>query len=302
MSFKSNLKTVPGICTILLLPVFVVLAWGAPQDAVAKLEKLLEKAESKPLIAHLLNLSRQQPVAIAADKLITALEKALDNDDTRVRRMACNVMRKLQSDKVIPALVRALKDRKVDIRGLAVEILVELGTDRSIDALAGVMADPRSIDRELMIKGMVRGKAPRIGVRLREFLYDQNPKIRYFAMDYLAKTAAPETVEVFAGVLQHRDIEMRLKAVKALGKVNSQRAAELLAGVMIEDKVGRIRWAAAQGLAPKKELLETGASGVIPALSEALRDEYPRVSDAAARILTQLGAPEAKKALEERYK
>ncbi|MEK9150023.1 MAG: HEAT repeat domain-containing protein, partial [Candidatus Desantisbacteria bacterium] len=141
---------------------------------------------------------------------IPTLKKALEDNDTYVRRNAAVALGRIGHTSAIPALIEALEDEKLDVRRAAVEALGAIGHESAILVLIGALEiDPDWHVRQAAVEALGKiGHASAIPT-LKKALEDNDPYVRQ---------AAAEAMEQFLGqaIVQLQRIEPRFNPFQHL--------------------------------------------------------------------------------------
>ena len=146
---------------------------------------------------------------------IGPLTDMLDSSDANVRWWAARALAEVGDDGAVPPLVTTLTDPDPDVRACAALALGRIGDGNA---------------------------APALALRLGE----ESAFVAGIAADALAMIGEP-AVEALAEILLDQDPHARLLAVKALGRIRSQRAISPLFSVL-EDPSYLVRYYAQEGL------------------------------------------------------
>jgi len=132
---------------------------------------------------------------------------------------------------------------------------------------------------EADIGSMKESKDTRGLIRL---LSHPDPGVQWRAAGALGSLGG-QACDDLVGELGHHDTRVRLGIIEALGDIGDPRAAPALDGILSGDPAAEIRWAAALALG------NTGGTGAIPSLAQALGDPDKYVRFGAATALGRLG-------------
>jgi len=152
----------------------------------------------------------------------------------------------------VPVLIDALSDEELRIRLHIVDLLRDFGDPDSVVALAGALRDPEW-------------------------------RVRWKAADALGRVGSAAAVPDLVDMLTDSAKDVQIAAAWALGKIKHESAIPALVK-LLRDREWRVRWAAAESLWGLGEI-------AIPALLETLRDPDDYVRRAATRALTEIGEP-----------
>jgi HEAT repeat protein len=198
------------------------------------------------------------PRAVPAE-LITALLKAVDDDNAKVRLEAIYTLGAIARPPVaqvhVPGLVSALDHYDPPIRAAAAKVIGRLKVEGLVDALVKAVNDSQDPVRFAAMRALGQVRAATAVTALTEQLeYYERGEGAWSALDALAHIAHPSSVAVFQARLTDRD--------------------------------PFIRRAALEGLARTKD------ASSVPAIERAGTDRSPMVRAAAAFALQMLGRAE----------
>ncbi len=256
--------------------------WVARKGAANVLGMLGRRAtESAPALLEALKDERREVRAAAAralggigappDEAVPALVHALEDEFPSVRRRAAEALGKLgtPSRPAAPALIRASKDKHADVRGIAVWALGSICPKASdaVSAFIHALSDKDANVRIAAARALARSgpAAKQAAGKLIEALRDSNRSVRFLALAALGRVsgdpkgtmqASPALIRALILALKNEEGNMRSSVARALGKI------------------------------------EPGAKEAIPALTEALKDQYGPVRTRAAESLVKLGLPD----------
>jgi HEAT repeat protein len=205
---------------------------------------------------------------------VRVLIEALEDSDLKVRLTAIEALRKMEilSSQAAPALTGLLDHPDPRLNSAAAMALTEVSaTARPLVAIlsSGRRADPLWKDNE------VRHYA----VAALNRLLEHNRALQWTEESHAA-------VALLAEAATDEDADLRLSAVKALGKIRGVLPAILPAlCAALGDSDKDVRWAAAAALGDHGD----GAHPAVPALCPALADSYLQVRVAAAGSLGKIG-------------
>ena len=150
--------------------------------------------------------------SIGTPEAITELEKALGNVDilTKVQPEDASVQAEDASDKIgipgtIPELERAVEDKDINVRRLAVEALGEIGGPEAIPALLKGLGDGDMLVRRIVERALESIATPRAISALEKALKDKNELVRKMAANALAKNGG---IDVLEHILRIREINV----------------------------------------------------------------------------------------------
>jgi len=238
----------------------------------------------------------------ALDPLVERLEDAR----SEVRQSAARALGDLGDRRALQPLVRALAGRDPEVRSAAAEALGMLGAEDAVEPLAAAARDPNEPLQLAAIEALRRIGGLRAGSRIRAALEAGRKTVREAAAAALASMSfdsasaesrasaavlrgefdaalreGPASVEALISALGSRDPGHRLKAVRALQTLRSERALHALL-VAMDDYDRPVQEAAAAALA------DLGALA-IPALLDSLKSDHLSVRSLAAAALRGIG-------------
>ena len=111
-----------------------------------------------------------------------------------------------------------------------------------------IQVEPDPLVRQAVGTSISEYKTPMALQVLQAGLNDENPSVRISCCRALAKRADPTSVQPLSGALkQDKDIDVRMAAAEALGKINSPEAIKAL-GVALDDRDPALQYAGVQSL------------------------------------------------------
>ncbi|GAB4208399.1 MAG: hypothetical protein Fur006_67210 [Coleofasciculaceae cyanobacterium] len=250
---------------------------------------------------------------------IPELVKALNDEDSDVRRSAADALGKIGSEAAIRALVAALKDENSDVRWSAVSTLGNIGSETAILELVKALQHENSDVRlnaatELLgIDNTVAVNASNMYFENREIdssLSDEedahleatHQEINQAQLDVFwdfAYTSEIEgddaAVDSLIKALQSQDLYIRYAALAKLGTINNEKAVNTII-IALQDEISSIRIQAVYALS------KNGSDTAVPQLITALNDEVSEVRSSAAYALGKIASPELLPSLFEHLK
>lgn len=191
--------------------------------------------------------------------LVPLLRERTSDDDPVERGAACDVLSGLGAGESAPDLERMIEDEDREVRLTAARGLARLGTDEAAWALVRALRDdllpPERILEQL-------GQPYAAEVLFQALHLEQLEAVRPDIAEALGLAGDTRCIYAIAGIVRFGDIDERIKACRALGRI--------------------------------------GRPEVVPILLEALADSSEIVRSQAARALRRIGAPIAVPALEAR--
>jgi len=235
-----------------------------------------------------------------ATTVVPALIKALEDDDSEVRKRAAWAIGQIGpgAKDAVPALIEAFRDENTVVRWNAVEALKHIGAEAVptlIETLKGDNATVRWYTVEALEQ--IGPGAKDAVVTLMEALNNRNEdeRVRFSAVRALGKIGpgAKDAVVTLIDALNNRngDERVRWSAGWALGQIgpDARDAVPSLIEAFSDEGKCNYRWTITEAL---------GKIGLdaVPALIEALKDDGERVRWNAAEALGYVG-PDAKEAV-----
>ncbi|MCL7451442.1 MAG: DUF123 domain-containing protein [Anaerolineae bacterium] len=179
------------------------------------------------------------------NKELVELLEILDTADDERREAAALALRRFGQE-AVPPLVEMLSGGNANTRWWAARALAEIGGEAAVSALVGVLGDPEPDVRACTALALGRLRAGEAAPALATLLGDESAFVASIAADALSMIGEP-AVQVLAGRLEAEDPHTRLLAVRALGRIKSQRAIGPLFGVL-EDPSYLVRYYAQEAL------------------------------------------------------
>ena len=226
----------------------------------------------------------------SAPKVVEALLKLLDDEETNVRGSAASALGWLEQAEpnVVEALLKLLDDEEANVRGSAASALgwLEQAEPSVVEALLGLLDDDEAEVRGSATFALGRlGQAkPNVVEALLELLDDKEANVRRSAASALGwlEQAEPSVVEALLGLLDDKEANVRGSATFALGRLGQAKpnVVEALLG-LLDDEDENVRWRAASALGQ----LGQAEPSVVEALLELLDDKEANVRRSAASAL-----------------
>ena len=220
---------------------------------------------------------------------------ALQDNKASTRRLAVEMLTKMNANSSIPALVKTLDDSDAEVRLTAVRALSNLGADDAAGSVVRLLSDPDATVRagalEALTKLQISATASLLA-SLGDLAHDPDRNVRAHAAVALAKldgarSAMPELVTL----LGDDTAEGRLVALSALGQIailfsDRAKGSAFEINPIIQatgDQIGVVRRAACQTLG------QIGSEAAIEPLIGCLSDPDSTVRTAAAESLRRFG-------------
>jgi HEAT repeat protein len=227
----------------------------------------------------------------SVDRLISALK---DKDET-TRARAADALRALGKDAApaVPALTEALKDGSAIVRKAAIEALGSIGpkAQAAIPALMNALEDPDEEVRGYVPLALADICGEKIQA-LTDALGKDSPYLRRLgaitALGIIGPKASAAVPQI-ATAFREPDKEIRMRAIKALGDIEDEKAIPFLVDVLRKDPDLDCRIKVAGYLS----VFRQKAKPAIPALIEAMKtdgDQYLGLQIAACGTLITIGS------------
>jgi HEAT repeat protein/nucleoside phosphorylase len=223
---------------------------------------------------------------LGSEAAIAGLLEALEDQDTNVRREAATALGQLNSEAVIPGLLKALEHSNSDIRWCATEGLKQLGSENAVSHLLRVLQDENADVRCKAAEALGQLGSQEAIPGLLSALRDHYQRVRSKAAEALGQLGSQEAIPHLLKALEDKDAKVRWKAATALGQLHSEAAIPGLLRAL-EDEDQNVRWRAAEALGQLR------SEAAIPGLLKALEHVNSSVSKNAATALAQLGSKAA---------
>jgi hypothetical protein len=229
--------------------------------------------------------SRERLVAlVVAQGTVARMRQRTHQPGAVGRAHAAELLGLLRRPEALDDLVRLLRDRDPEVRLVAARALGELGDPVAAPALLGTLVSVRPVPLRVVARSLAR-LGPRIGTTLVEGLRSPDAIVRSVCAEIsglLGVTAAQSALLTVAQ--QDGDEDVRIRAVRALGRVGLPSALPVLVRATDSDQPSPLRAVAAGALG------ELGGTGPVEFLEVLLGDPDHRVSTNAGRAMTRIGA------------
>ncbi len=249
--------------------------------------------------AHALGLLKD---ARALDALVGKLQDAR----SEVRRSAARALGELGDRRALQPLIKVLGGRDPEVRSAAAEALGTLGAEDAVDPLAAAARDPNEPLQLAAIEALQKIGGLPAGGRIRAVMEGSKKAVREAAAAALSSMSfdtnvpedraaaavlrgdfdaalreGPASAEALVSALGSRDPGHRLKAVRALQTLRSERALQALL-TALDDNDRTVQEAASVALT------DLGSTAV-PGLLDSLKSEHLSVRSLAALALRGIG-------------
>jgi len=203
------------------------------------------------------------------------------------RARAAAVLGQIGGSAAIAPLADRLTDRDPEVRLVVARALGELGHRDVVPHLLGSLAGRRALPATTVTMWLA-AVGPTAIEPLRRALTHRQPVVRATAIELLGRFEALGATTDLLGVLaDDREIELRARAARALGRIGTPRAVPALRGYLARRdgavSAVELRRAAVAALG---DIADPGTAGVLAA---ALADPDHKTARGAARALTGLG-------------
>ena len=155
------------------------------------------------------------------DTSIQEFIKALQHEDSDVRRSAAEALGKIKSSHAVPALIKVLTDEESDVRKSAVEALGKIGSERAVNALIYVLDDDDSDNRRIAAEVLGKIGNETAVKDLITALDDEDLDVRKTAAKALGEIGNETAVNALIDILDDDDSDVSSTAVQALGKMDT---------------------------------------------------------------------------------
>lgn len=306
-----------------LLLRFTVLEALAQIGRTVELQRLLPLWDEKLLRKGLCDCLGKVGDAAAADLLLTGLTDpmrnvreasalALERLCSRFEEELAERMRGLRGSEDVTILAGMLDSGNETLRQTAVRLLGRIGDPRYARRLLELF-DEEDLRQDAAAALIASGRAA--ACSLLDFWGDAEPRTRTYLAYVFAEAGCDDAVPTLNAALSSRDTELRIVALKALGKLGRESEIETVAAALDDEE--DVRLAATQALialgqrfprvttyllraqtgsaspqvrsAAVDVIGHIGDESAAPILSLAIRDESPQVRRAAFRALERIG-------------
>jgi HEAT repeat protein/predicted MPP superfamily phosphohydrolase len=227
---------------------------------------------------------------IVSDATIEDLVKTLNYKGSYARWSAAYTLGKIGSHATIKELVKALNDKDSYVRMRAADALGEIGSDVAIEELVKALKDENSDVHTSAAYALGKIGSHATIEELVKALNDKNSSIRTSAAYALGKIGSHATIEELVKALNDEDSSGRVRVAEPLGKIGSHATIEELVKAL-NDKDSSIRMRAAEALE------KVGSDVAIKELVNALNHQDYSVRSRAANALRKIGSDVAIKEL-----
>ncbi len=204
----------------------------------------LVRVASLPGEAWFASLLGAERVAVASDEMDELLEILVSADEDSREEAALALGR--YGAAAAKRLAALLASGEVDARWWATRALAEVGGGDGVPALVTALSDPDADVRACAALALGRSGDGAVAPELADRLADESAFVASIAADALSMLGDP-AVEALAGRLADERPHTRLLAVRALGRIGSERAIGPLFGVL-EDPSYLVRYYAQEAL------------------------------------------------------
>jgi HEAT repeat protein len=182
-----------------------------------------------------------------------------------------------------PDLERLLGDRDPDVRRVAAAALGQLGDPRSTSPLLRTLAARRSVPASV-VASAVADLGHWAHAALFSAIGDESPMVRAVAIEICGLAGAVPAAPVLRAALRHdSQVEVRVRAARALGRLGVPNAVADLVSAGQPDQPAALRMVVARALG------DIGSIAAVPGLRRMLAAHEHRVAANAAAALARLG-------------
>ncbi|MCB0221467.1 MAG: HEAT repeat domain-containing protein [Chrysiogenetes bacterium] len=194
--------------------------------------------------------------ALAAAHLAEAgqgLARAIADENPGVRRTVAFALGRYDGEETLKALKAALKDPDLWVRSEAARSLGRIGTDAALDILERAFSDPQlhPVLAARALEALEEVSAQRASDRALELLDHSDPDILISALTVLGRTMKDHESlvgGVLARLAKHEHWNVRSHAASLLGKIGTEKARDLLARLLDEERDGLVQKALTSAL------------------------------------------------------
>lgn len=216
-----------------------------------------------------------------SDFAVEGLVRALEDENSDMRKRTVEVLGKLGSQDAIPGLLSVLEDENSWVRSNAVEALGKLGSEAAIPSLLQALKDKNSDVRIRAAEALGKLSSQKAIPGLIQALDDKDFWVRQSAAEALGKLdSQAAAIPGWLQALEHQDSWVRQSLVKARGKAASK--APIPGFQALEHQDPFVRWRAVEALG------NLGSQAAIPSLLQTLEDENSNVRSSAVKGLGKL--------------
>jgi len=269
--------------SMLLLQARVV-GFGRVSDAVA--QRVAKRAVERYLSREIPEKFTLPPLQALGRHVVPLLVQALQDENERVRKAACEALGAIGDPQAIPHLAQALQDEAWEVRKAAFEALGAIGDPQAIPHLAQALQDEDWLVRKAACEALGAIGDPQAIPHLAQALQDEHRLVRAAACEALGAIGDPQAIPHLAQALQDEHRWVREAACEALGAIGDPQAIPPLLQAL-QDEALEVRKAACEALG------KIGDPQAIPPLLQALQDEAWEVRKAACEALGAIGDPQA---------
>jgi HEAT repeat protein/beta-lactamase regulating signal transducer with metallopeptidase domain len=213
-----------------------------------------------------------------------ALIERLQDTDPATRGMAAWALGRLGGRAAVAPLIAALEDRDAHVREMAVLALGDLSDSRAVAALAALAADPEPGVRSVTTVALKRIGGDSASESLARLLRsDPDPHARIMAASALSLVDGPRRIQALSSALADPDAGVRITAASSLEKVRDPAAVPALLRALDREEDLDVREALVAAAGASRD------SRVTSALVRVLSGDVPRLREAAAKTLGEIG-------------
>jgi HEAT repeat protein/class 3 adenylate cyclase len=245
---------------------------GGPADG----DTLLKLVEDPDMTVR--NLAIDATAKVADASIAPKVLQLMANPDVNIRRAAVDVLNGVKDPATAGALVNALKDGDWWVREVATDALSELGGGHISQMVRGLLTEADENTRRAAVEFYCRVRDESAYPDLIQLLDDGDWWVREKAVTALGLIGNAEAVPAIARLAA--DQEVKWAVAPALGKIGGAEAVKPLTA-MLSDANRQIRIAAVDAIG------RIESNSVVDALKRAALDRDDGVADAALKLLRE---------------
>lgn len=170
---------------------------------------------------------------------IPPLIEALNDDHYSVRHAAAQALGHGGDPRASAPLMKALLDEHMLVRAAAAAALGQLGDVRAATALAQALRDPDFLVRDHATRGLVALGGMAVAV-LCEAAHDRNEACHRHACEALGAIGDPTAVGALLLLTEHGEVNRRINAIRALGKLKALDALDACVRALESDDLQEV--------------------------------------------------------------
>ena len=230
-------------------------------------------------------IGAREPAMHAYLRIVSTLIKALDDEQSAIRRAAAHALGQIRDHDTLPALIQALRKYHSNYESRAIsDALRQTATEHSVSHILKALNDSNVKVRRTAIEilGEQGDCDPEIVPALLSCVQDVDSTVRRDAIEALGQLRNARALPALIDMLKSPEWELRWSATEAIGRIDASKAVEHLLP-LLQDSDGYVCRAAVEALG------HSGDSRTIPHLLLAMNSKKPYLQQAAAKALGQVG-------------